>query len=92
MTLEGGYLLDQLGGGFTLLTLGCAAPEALEEDGIKVARMAFDAPPPLMAERYLGGAPSAIYLIRADQHVVGRWPAFDEAAIRAALRRVCGGG
>jgi 3-(3-hydroxy-phenyl)propionate hydroxylase len=87
-----GFLLDHFGGGFTLLALGCAAPEWLEEDGITAMRLAFDAPPPLMAERYLGAAPAAIYLIRADQYVVGHWPAFDEAAIRATLRRVCGGG
>ena len=92
VALGAGFLLDHFGGGFTLLALGCEAPERLEEGGVTVTRLAFDAPPPLLADRYLGDAPSAVYLIRPDQHVVGRWPAFDEAAIRAALRRACGRG
>ena len=69
------------------------APEALEEDGVparRVALSAADYSSGALAGRYLGEAPGAVYLIRPDQHVAARWNAFDEAALRAALRRACG--
>ncbi len=83
-----GYLLDHLQG-FHLLALGCDAPDMLADDGIVVTRVV----PPLTEQikaRYLGDAPSALYLIRPDQHVVGRWPNFDETTVRNALRAAIG--
>ena len=88
-----GYLLDRLGGAFTILTLDAEAPERVSEAGIDAARVALSAgddPTGALAERYLGAARSAVYLIRPDQHVAGRWPAYDEARIRAAIRRATG--
>ena len=38
-----------------------------------------------LRERYLGRANQAVYLIRPDQHVAARWPAYDAAAVTAAL-------
>ena len=90
-----GYLLDHLGGRFTLLTLGAEAPDALSESGVVARRVAIDpaggddAHAALRA-RYLGDAPAAVYLVRPDQHVVARWPAYDESATRAAIRRAIG--
>ncbi|PRX35468.1 3-(3-hydroxy-phenyl)propionate hydroxylase [Meinhardsimonia xiamenensis] len=84
-----GFLLDRLGNRFVLLALGTEAPERLEEQGI-IAEGLTVAPSQIgkeLRERYLGEAPSAVYLIRPDQHVVARWPAFDETATRAALNR-----
>ncbi len=88
-----GYLLGALGGRFVLLTLDAEAPETLTEDGVEVARVALSAaddPSGALAERYIGTAGSAVYLIRPDQHVVARWDSYDEARVRAALRRACG--
>jgi 3-(3-hydroxy-phenyl)propionate hydroxylase len=91
--LGDGFLLDRLGGRFTLLTIDAEAPEEIEEDGITATRLALSAkddPTGALAARYLGEAASAVYLIRPDQHVAARFPAFDEAQIRAALRRATG--
>ncbi|MGR3366222.1 MAG: FAD-dependent oxidoreductase [Sagittula sp.] len=88
-----GYLLGALGGRFVLLTLDAEAPETLTEDGVEVARVALSAADDssgALAERYMGTAGSAVYLIRPDQHVVARWDSYDEARVRAALRRACG--
>jgi 3-(3-hydroxy-phenyl)propionate hydroxylase len=38
-----------------------------------------------LRRRYLGSAPSAVYLIRPDQIVAARWLAPDEAAISSAI-------
>ncbi len=43
-----------------------------------------------LEQRYLGDAQSAVYLIRPDQHVVARWPAYDADALRAALLKALG--
>ncbi|RBI86241.1 FAD-dependent oxidoreductase [Rhodosalinus halophilus] len=85
-----GYVLDRLGGAFTVLTIDAEAPEQVAENGIEAARVALSAaddPSGALAERYLGDNPSAVYLIRPDQHVAARWPAYDETAVRAAIRR-----
>ena len=91
--LGNGYLLRRLGGGFTLLTIDAEAPESVAADGMVATRIALskgeDASGAL-AERYLGAASAAIYLIRPDQHVAARWPAYDAAAVQAAIRRAIG--
>ncbi|MEQ8451525.1 MAG: FAD-dependent oxidoreductase [Nitratireductor sp.] len=91
--VAGGWLLDRLGGGFQLLTLDRDAPDRLDVDGVEIARVALasdDDPSGGLAERYLGAASGAVYLMRPDQHVAARWLAFDEEAVRAALRRAVG--
>ena len=87
--LSGGYLLSMLGNRFRILTIDAEAPETVEADGITAARLAVSAaddPSGALAERYLGEARSAVYLIRPDQHVAARWDHFDTAAVRAAIR------
>jgi 3-(3-hydroxy-phenyl)propionate hydroxylase len=84
-----GYLLGALGDGFMLLTINAAAPDEMTVDGITVRRLALSGAGPI-AERYLGEAPSAVYLIRPDQHVAARWAHFDADAVRAALRCAIG--
>ena len=87
-----GFLLDQLGGDFTLLTLNLEVTQVLEEGAAKAVSLCVSTKhAELLAERYLGEAPSAIYLIRPDQHVVARWPEFDESAVRKAMRGAMGG-
>ena len=62
-----------------LLALNC---EAGEVDGTTMVKLKADG---ALAERYLGGAEAAVYLIRPDQHVAARWTAFDAEAVTAAL-------
>ena len=45
---------------------------------------------PLLKDRYLGAAAGAVYLIRPDQHVAGRWQSWDAQALAAALARAIG--
>jgi 3-(3-hydroxy-phenyl)propionate hydroxylase len=89
--MDGKWLLELLGGTFQLLTIDAEAPESLEVDGITVSRVALSAEGnPVLAERYLGGARKAVYLMRPDQHVAARWDDFDEAAVRAAVMTATG--
>lgn len=87
--VNGGWLLPQLGAGFTLLTINADAPETVFADGQTIPRLALAATPELK-DRYLGGAPSAVYLIRPDQHVAARWTTYDAAALTAAVARALG--
>ena len=91
--LNDGFLLSQLGNDFIILTVNADAPENLEEESVVARRLEIsssDDPTGALAERYLGGAASAVYLIRPDQHVAARWHSYDETAMRAALRKACG--
>ncbi|HFQ15247.1 MAG TPA: FAD-dependent oxidoreductase [Rhodobacteraceae bacterium] len=91
--LGDGYLLDRLGDRFVLLTIDAEAPDEIEEDGIKVSRLALstkDDTSGALKRRYLGDEPSAVYLIRPDQHVAARRPSYNENLIRAAIRRATG--
>ncbi|WP_236045285.1 FAD-dependent oxidoreductase [Pseudooceanicola albus] len=92
--LGNGFLLCRMGGGgFSLLTIDAEAPDAILEAGVTVTRLALSAsddPSGALAARYLGDAPSGVYLVRPDQHVVARWDHYDDTALRAALRRACG--
>ncbi|MGI9419310.1 MAG: FAD-dependent oxidoreductase [Geminicoccaceae bacterium] len=88
-----GWLLDKLGDRFQLMALNADIPGGLEVDGITVEGLRLDPSADesgALAERYLGDAPSAVYLMRPDQHVAARWPAFDETAVLAALNRAVG--
>jgi 3-(3-hydroxy-phenyl)propionate hydroxylase len=89
----GGWLLDRLGGGFQLLTIGVEAPDDMTLGPISVERVALaveeDATGALR-ERYLGDSDAAIYLMRPDQHIAARWKHFDAEAVSKALRRATG--
>ena len=93
VSLADGHLLERLGDGFTLLCIEAQAPEHLRQTGIDIRRLRLGAaqdPTGALAERYLGTAGSAVYLIRPDQHVVARWHVFDENEVRQALRTAIG--
>ncbi|MDO5605362.1 MAG: FAD-dependent oxidoreductase [Paracoccus sp. (in: a-proteobacteria)] len=81
--IEGGFLLDRLGGRFTLLAIGTDAA-AVEAD-IPLDLITLPAGGAAL-DRYGRG----LYLIRPDQHIAARWPEYDETAIRAALSRATG--
>lgn len=99
-----GWLLDRLGGSFTLLTF--AGGEAPDLDAVPArpdlrqvvvadrplalpgAEVLRD-PEGLAALRY-GGRPGTTYLIRPDAHVAARWSGIDAPALARALARACG--
>ena len=87
------FLLRKLGNEFTLLTIDTEAPDVIEESGITVKRLALstsDDTSGALKARYLGDEPSAVYLVRPDQHVAARRPSFNENLFRAAIRRAIG--
>lgn len=95
LPVPGGYLLDRLGGReaprFQVLAIDTGTPAAFAAHGLDCEVVALStADAPLLKDRYLGTAPSAVYLIRPDQHVAARWPAFDATAVSAALARAIG--
>jgi 3-(3-hydroxy-phenyl)propionate hydroxylase len=77
----GGWLLDRLGRGWTVLAIGILPP-----DGLALPALPIE-PDATIARRYLGEAPAALYLIRPDQHVAARWTAATAADIAAAHRK-----
>ncbi|MEP3295262.1 MAG: FAD-dependent oxidoreductase [Pseudoruegeria sp.] len=88
-----GFLLDHLGNDFVVLAIDTDAPDTIEVDGIQARTVhvsTSDDPTGALAQRYLGDAKKAVYLIRPDQHVAARWPSFDDASLRAALQKACG--
>lgn len=79
-----GWLLNQLGGHPVLLAIGTDAPE------VAATRKVFvDATPEIRA-RYLGDRASAIYLIRPDQVIAGRWADYDAGAIANVIADIWG--
>ncbi len=86
-----GWLLEKLGNGFQLLGINIDVPAAMEIDGIEIEGLTMPAVDDLKS-RYLGDAGTAVYLLRPDQHVVARWLAYEEAAVKAALRNAIGKG
>ncbi|MCC0032580.1 MAG: FAD-dependent oxidoreductase [Brucellaceae bacterium] len=88
-----GWLTDRTGGKFQLLAIDADAPESLCEKGICATRISLSAKGnDDIRARYLGEAPSAVYLLRPDQHVAARWERFDEASVRAAINTATGRG
>jgi len=94
--LREGFLLDRLPGTFTLLTINAERPDLTQVDGVHLNQLVLttdaDDPTGALRERYLGEVPSAVYLIRPDQHVAARWIAADAGAVEAAMRTALGKG
>jgi 3-(3-hydroxy-phenyl)propionate hydroxylase len=84
-----GWLLEQLGRGFVLLSFGAGAEPVrvgnVQADVLEVGRDVHDRLG-VLTERY-DGQPGTVYLIRPDQYVAARWRRFDAQAVRAALSR-----
>ncbi len=83
-----GWLLEQLGQGFVLLSFGPAAPVTAGTITAQVLQVGKDIVDRqgVLTQRY-DGQPGTVYLIRPDQHVAARWRQFDAALVRAALCR-----
>ena len=80
------WLLSKLGGQFQILAFDTDAPDQLKLAGLTLKTIKLScADNSALRDRYLGEAPSAIYLLRPDQHVAARWITFDESAIRSAF-------
>ncbi len=91
--LAGGWLLDRLGNRFQILAIDAEAPDSFAVDGLAVEVLrirAADDPSGALHARYLGLASAAVYLLRPDQYVAARWPAFDQTAARRALKAAIG--
>ena len=87
------YLLDRLSLGFTLLCIDAPTPDVREVDGVPVTPLEMTARNnPFLAERYLGDATQAVYLIRPDQHVVARWSEASADDVAKAMRIALGKG
>ena len=87
--IPGGYLLDRLAGDFVLLGLGVDLPQNLECDGIRIRCLSLP-PDRELADRFLGEAACAVYLIRPDQHIAARWPDLKPEAVVEAVNRAIG--
>ncbi|MDN5567851.1 MAG: FAD-dependent oxidoreductase [Paracoccus sp. (in: a-proteobacteria)] len=79
-----GWLLDQLGDGFVLLTHG-PMPDGLRPAGLRVIAIQG------LAAQRLAVPPGGACLVRPDQYVAARWHHPDAACITAALSRASQG-
>ncbi len=84
-----GWLTDKLGNRFQVLAIDALVPDRLQFDGLDVETISLKKTGEI-ARRYLGDHPSAIYLLRPDQHVAARWTSYDNKAIAKALRTATG--
>jgi len=101
-----GWLLEHLGGDFTLLVLADTPAEMPDRSALArlepsprlcaVSRNGpHDCKSPMLSDpeglvRARYGGPGAVYLVRPDQHVAARFRGFDAAAIQRALLRASG--
>ncbi|HRK39163.1 MAG TPA: FAD-dependent oxidoreductase [Burkholderiaceae bacterium] len=86
---QAAWLLNQLGDGFVLLCFGPGArPVSVGNVTARVLEVGKDLQDAqgVLAQRY-DAQPGTVYLIRPDQHVAGRWRAFDAEQTTAALSR-----
>ena len=74
-----GWLLGDLGGEVVVMTLG------IEMADLRGAAVITPAMNPMLRARYLGDAPSAIYVIRPDQIVAERWVSAELDTVQAAI-------
>ncbi|MEL6516576.1 MAG: FAD-dependent oxidoreductase [Pseudomonadota bacterium] len=77
--LDAGWLLPELAGNVTLMSLNCPAPN------VTGAQILTPAITDTLRDRYLGDAPQALYLIRPDQVVAARWQKATSDTIQAEI-------
>ncbi len=83
-----GWLSEQLGLGFQLLSFGPAPTLQVDRLAVEVLEVGRDLidTEGLLTARY-DGRPGTVYLFRPDQYVAARWRHFDPAAVEAAVRQ-----
>ena len=79
---DGGWLSEQWGAAFLLLTFGWP----VQAEGVRVITLPAEG---VAATRY-GARPGSVVLLRPDAIVAARWHRFDADAVRAALARAHG--
>ena len=77
------WLLNRTGNKFCLLFFGQPIPDSKElPDGVVVLEVeASD----IVRQRYLGDETQAVYLLRPDQHIAGRWTQYSKASVTRAM-------
>ena len=86
-----GWLLSQLGDGFTLLAIDLPGVVPVTAQGLSAEVLHLTAQGnAALRDRLIGAAAGAVYLIRPDQHVAARWTQFDAQAVAQALTRALG--
>ncbi len=83
------FFSKAFGQGFGLLTINAEGPDKISEAGVTARRFDIGCDP-IIRERFLGTATSAVYLVRPDHYIAARWGTFDETKLRAAMRRAIG--
>jgi 3-(3-hydroxy-phenyl)propionate hydroxylase len=83
--LEHGYLSDQWGMGFTLMTFGDESL-VVQHPHLKCLHLPLDGP----VARAYGAKAGHAYLIRPDMHVAARCAKADRPWVHAALQRALG--
>ncbi len=90
--IEDGYLLDYVATGrFSVLGINCDLPEHIQLKSYTLPCLSLRSERDVLAERYLGEAQSAVFLIRPDQHIAGRWPELNTLALEHAFETATGG-
>jgi len=84
------WLSERLGNGFQILAINREARPVRFDDIEATVVTISTATAPFTAERYLGDADGAIYLIRPDQHVAARWVEADMTDIIIAMAKALG--
>jgi 3-(3-hydroxy-phenyl)propionate hydroxylase len=88
VAMNGGFLSDRFGAGFTVLCFGgelaAAVTNALEGDEHVTV---LDLPCPSSVSEAYGAEIGTAYLLRPDTHVAGRWKGADANTVIAAYRR-----
>jgi 3-(3-hydroxy-phenyl)propionate hydroxylase len=90
---EAGYLIESLATGFTCFVFAPsgAVPEAVEafaraaQPAVTVAHVRDE-----RVARAYDAVDGAVYLVRPDGHIAGRWRHPDAKSLQAALARACG--
>src|SRR5262245_52499902 len=86
------YLIETLGPGFTCLVFSpsAAVHDAVDVFAREIASINVVAISDLQVARTYDAPEGAVYLVRPDGHVAGRWRRADSAVLRHAYARACG--
>ncbi len=86
-----GYLLENLGDGFTLLTFKNGGPPPTAPEGVSRLSVGVDVDDfDGAVARRLDATPGAVYLLRPDYHLCARWRSYDSHKVAAARDRAKG--
>jgi 3-(3-hydroxy-phenyl)propionate hydroxylase len=89
--LEKGWLLNALGNDFVLASFGGDGSSQIVPGQLRTLHIPNKVITGELRQRYLGEAPSAVYLFRPDQHVLARWASSSAADIAQAMQLALAG-